>query len=399
VRVPLQQGLRVTESHLSVAEGLRDILSMLNVNRTEKDVLAFICKQATESGGAVAAGVYRFDEEAQVSALLVGLGLPVELARIESVDLPEFPLSGATACQPLLWPNWEPLPSVRVQPPTSDPSQQDWLGTVRSYFAGLLGVPLMIRGEVYGGLFLFYADQRRAFTKQEIDVACAIGEQAALAVENTYLRIEAEQAAISTERARLARDLHDSVTQILFSASLVAEALPRLWEKDQAEGRFQLVELRSLTKSALAEMRGLLFELRPTALLKSPLPETLRYLVEGAAGRASIPITLTTIGKTPLPPEVKVAFYRIAQEALNNVVKHANADNASVTLERYPERAELCIMDNGRGFIADAVAHDRLGLNIMHERSQTIGALLRVESHPGQGTRITVTWHRPETKA
>jgi len=387
--------LKEIERYLSVAEGLRDILSMLNSHQTEKDVLSFVCKQAATFSGAQAASVYRFDEEARMSALFVNFELPVDIALVDPVDLSIFSLTRTPLCQPVLWPNWETRPASAQQ----DLSKHNWLKALQHHFAGLLGIPLIVRGELYGGLFLFYADPRKSFTSQEIHVACTIGEQIVLAVENASLRIEAEQAAISTERARLARDLHDSVTQTLFSASLIAEVLPRLWDKDQAEGRSQLAELRSLTKGALAEMRGLLFELRPTALLKSPLPETLRHLVESAAGHASIPISLNVTGKTPLPPEVKVAFYRIAQEALNNIVKHADAESAAVTLERYPERAQLSIIDNGHGFTPQIEVHTRLGLNIMHERAQTVGAVLSVESHPGQGTRISVSWHRPEMKA
>ena len=129
----------------------------------------------------------------------------------------------------------------------------------------------------------------------------------------------AREMAVLEERNRLARDLHDAVSQTLFSASLIAEVLPRLWERDQDEGRRRLEEVRQLSRSALAEMRTLLFELRPAALAEAELGDLLRQLADTITGRGRLPVTVEISSRTTLPSEVKVAFYRIAQEALNNV--------------------------------------------------------------------------------
>ncbi len=138
--------------------------------------------------------------------------------------------------------------------------------------------------------------------------------------------------AASKERQRLARDLHDAVSQTLFSISLMAEVLPRIYEKDPEAGRQRLEELRQLTRGALAEMRMLLLELRPAALAETSLPDLLRQLGEAVVGRARIPVDVRIDETVSPPPEVAVALYRIAQEALNNVVKHAAAGQATVTL-------------------------------------------------------------------
>jgi len=352
-------------------------------------MLAFVCNQAVDFCGASASAFYRLDEETHLSGLIASSNLPTAIANIEAVTLTISLDSRLGNCNPLT------IPNLRInngQLLALFPGQSNWLDAVQCIFSGLLAIPLYIRGAMYGTLILFYSTAQDALPKQWVVTACLVADQAMLAVENSIIRTQAEQAAVSTERARLARDLHDSVTQTLFSASLIAEVVPRLWEKNATEGRNQLNELRTLTKSALAEMRGLLFELRPDALNKSPLPETLRYLVEGAAGRAGIPITFTTVGKTLLPPEIRAAFYRIAQETLNNIVKHANATSASVTLERHADKAELHISDNGRGFAPDAIAHHRFGLNIIGERAQAIGASLTVSSKLGEGTHIDVVW-------
>ncbi|MGE5776970.1 MAG: two-component regulator propeller domain-containing protein, partial [Chloroflexota bacterium] len=144
---------------------------------------------------------------------------------------------------------------------------------------------------------------------------------------------KAAQEAVTIERTRLARDLHDAVTQTLFSASLIAEVLPDIWNMNQAEGWKRLDELRQLTRGALAEMRTLLMELRPSALTEIPLPDLLRQLCESLIGRARLPIQLRVEGTRKLPSDLQICLYRITQEALNNVIKHAKATQALVTLQ------------------------------------------------------------------
>jgi len=202
---------------------------------------------------------------------------------------------------------------------------------------------------------------------------------------------KAAHEAVAGERTRLARDLHDAVTQTLFSASLIAEVLPDIWDMNQAEGRKRLEELRQLTRGALAEMRTLLVELRPNALTEIPLSDLLRQLCESLVGRARLPIQLSVEGQRRLPPDVQISLYRITQEALNNVVKHARATQVMVML-RLDGNLRLSVADNGCGFDPAAVPPDHLGLKIMHERAEAIGAVLSVYSEPGEGTQIAVIW-------
>jgi signal transduction histidine kinase/ligand-binding sensor domain-containing protein len=216
---------------------------------------------------------------------------------------------------------------------------------------------------------------------------------------------EREAAAVTAERNRLARELHDAVTQTLFSASLVAEALPAAWDKDPQEGYGLLQDLRGLSRGALAEMRTLLLELRPAALLETRLDDLLRQLAEATSGRVGIPIAVQIEGEAELrqaalPPDVHIALYRITQEALNNVTKHARAHQATVRLCYNPERqseplhVSLSISDDGRGFDATKSQHDRLGFGIMQERVQAISGTLTIESQPGHGTQVTVLWQQ-----
>jgi PAS domain S-box-containing protein len=210
--------------------------------------------------------------------------------------------------------------------------------------------------------------------------------------ERVWAHEQREEAAAAAERERLARDLHDAVTQSLFSVSAIAEALPEIWERDRAEARRGLEELRQLTQGALAEMRSLLLELRPSALTEQRLDVLVHQLTEAMAGRTRMPIATQLTGDCTLPAEARIALYRIAQEALNNVVKHARASRATVDLYCRTGYARLYISDDGRGFDPAETRSDQLGLDIMRERAQTIGASLRIESQPGQGTRILVEW-------
>jgi PAS domain S-box-containing protein len=200
-----------------------------------------------------------------------------------------------------------------------------------------------------------------------------------------------EQAAMA-ERQRLARDLHDAVTQTLFSANLIAAVLPKIWLKDPAEGGRRLEELRQLTRGALAEMRMLLMELRPAALAEVGLVDLLRQLSEAATSRAGFPVSYSADGVCTMPLDVQVALYRVAQEALNNAEKHSGASRVEIHLLCKGDSVELTISDNGAGFDPETVSPKHLGLRIMQERAEAVGAALKVISSRGHGTQITVVW-------
>lgn len=201
------------------------------------------------------------------------------------------------------------------------------------------------------------------------------------------------QAAASAERERLARELHDSVTQTLYSVTAIADALPFIWERNPEEARSGLAELTTLTRAALVEMRTLLLELRPEALEKQKLAELLPQLVNGLMGRTRMPVNLNVDENCNLPSEVKIALYRITQEALNNIVKHARASHAQVNLSCEPGLVKLAVSDDGVGFNPESVSSHRLGLDIMDERAGDIGAEFEIDSQPDVGTQITVLWH------
>lgn len=254
-----------------------------------------------------------------------------------------------------------------------------------------LGIPIRTDGEVIGVLTLF-SRQVRATDNELLRVLDTIGSQIGLFIERKRIeQVEREQArrlAILEERQRLGRDLHDSVTQTLFSASVIAEMLPRLQNPDKV--RSGLDELHHLTRSALTEMRSLLVELRPSTHTETELSELLRQLADNLHARSGLIITLDLDCCPALHPDVQLALYRITQEAFNNIIKHAGATHILLRLCNDPEQIELCIRDNGRGFDKTQLPPNHFGLGIMRERAEAIGAQFCLESVPGSGTSLTV---------
>jgi PAS domain S-box-containing protein len=376
------------ERRRQVAEGLRDIMTILNSNRPLGEILDAIIAQACRLLGTDAGAVYHLQEQKGLLSIQVAYGLDTDDAALH------IPVGWGAVGEAVL--NRQPVvashalaDSTEAHDPVLDAQQSARLTALFSRFGAVLAVPLLIKDDIYGAIALFYR-QSHEFTREETELAVALGDQTALAIENARLHTQAERMAVAAERSRLARDLHDAVTQTLFSICLIADVLPRLWERDQKQGRRRLEELHQLTRGALAEMRTLLLELRPAALAEVELGELLRLLAEAIGGRACVPITVVVDGQYRLPPDIQVALYRIAQEALNNVARHANASQAAVSLCHRDDATELRISDDGCGFEPGNVALEHLGLSIMRERADALGAALRIVSQPGSGTQITI---------
>jgi signal transduction histidine kinase len=267
----------------------------------------------------------------------------------------------------------------------------DWNITFPEQIRSFIHVPIIVEEQVFG-IFNVNYQEPHAFNEDDVRLVLAIAQRAASAIENARLYQQAQQAATLEERQRLARELHDAVTQTLFSASIIADVLTRLWQINPEEAQRRTQELRELTRGAMAEMRTLLLELRPIALMEASIDDLIQQLAEATTGRARVPVNMSAVVECDLPLDVKIAFYRIAQEALNNTSKHANASQVEVRLHCEPHSAELCIHDDGVGFDMNRVLPDNLGLSIMRERAETIGAQLAIHSQPQHGTEIIVTW-------
>ena len=370
------------ERRRQVADGLRNILATLNSRRPLAEILDFIVTQARLLLRADACAV--FGRDGQPNRLTLQASSELTTDEIIQIDKTltgtrlrrgVLLLAAGEQAQPLEGP-W-PVQDLATSTGQAQPIQ--------------LIVPLHVRGELYGAIVLGYHTPH-PFSKEDAELAMSFADQTALAIENARLSSQIERTAVAAERNRIARDLHDAVTQTLFSASMIADVLPRIWQRNPAEGERRLSELRELTRGALAEMRTLLLELRPSKLIEVDISDLLRQLAEGIAGRARVAISVQIEGECKMPDDVKVALYRIAQEALNNVAKHAQASQASVHLHSTPSKIELTVSDDGRGFVFDHIRPEHLGLGIMRERADSIGATLDVHSQPEQGVTVTACW-------
>jgi signal transduction histidine kinase len=368
----------------------RDLLTILNSVRPYPAVLDYIVDRAGGLIGADAAAVYQLQDDGHQLSIRAARGLPADLAADVVIPVGQGPLGRAVT---MGWPVYAPDTAARFRETARglNPQSHAHLARVRDHYRTVLAVPLWVGERVYGALVLYF-EASRSVAQSEIDRMTGFAEQAGLAIANAQQRGRAEQSAAQAERNRLARDLHDAVKPSLFSASVIAEVLPDLWEMDPAEGRRRLEELRELTRTALAECRTLLTVWRPIAVNDGDLGGLLEKLAGAAGGRSHIPIALEVDGAPTLPPDVQLAFYRIAQEALNNVALHSRASRGCVAVRGRDGRLELTVTDNGRGFDLAAVGSGHLGLGIMRERAESVGAELQVVSRPGEGTAVTATW-------
>ncbi len=380
-----------------VAEGLRDILAIVNSDLPLDEILEAILDQACRLLDAQAGVAYHINYDEELIEIEAVRDMPAGFA-----DIHDLPLIETEANQAVLEGRPFAVSDLRAKLAMINdgaldetPSLQRWRAIVGDHFDSYLSAPIVIKEHVYGAISLFYT-QNRKFFDEEIDLVVTLTDQAALTIENAQLRSQVERSAIAAERDRLARDLHDAVTQTLFSASLIAEVLPRIWDQNPEQGRARLEEIRTLTRGALAEMRSLLMELRPSALMETALPDLLRQLTEAFTGRSGVPVQVDLEGDCQFPPDVKVAVYRVAQEALNNAAKHAHANTCQVRLHCSTDEVELEVRDDGAGFDAQNIPPDSLGVGIMRERAEQVGAQLSIDSTIGEGTKIKMIWKNEE---
>jgi len=260
------------------------------------------------------------------------------------------------------------------------------------YARALMLVPLEVRGRLIGFL-LVDSDEPNRYGTRDAQLAWALANQTAVAVENARLYDQARRLATLEERQRLARELHDSVTQTLFTVSMLVRALPDARRGGEERSDAMLAHLGEVTEAALAEMRTLLLELRPSAVLQADLPALMRQLALAFRTHIERPVELELDCAGNLPMEVHLAFYRTARAALANIAKHAASARARVILQQREDSATIVVTDDGGGFDATRVAQrPHPGLEIMRERAAAIGASLEISSAPGEGTAVTLRW-------
>ncbi len=355
------------ESLAAQLQTLQEVV-VLDSDRPLSDLLGRVIDQASQLLGSDGCCVYRFDAEAEVLEVAAATG-SISCDGALPVSRRDDPVVRALAGR-------KPVPVAR--------------GETGGAF---LAVPLLVRSEAYGVLALTYRHERE-FTDLDVRLAASFGGQVALAIENARLRDEIGQAAAATERSRLARDLHDSVTQSLFAASLKAEAIRRRWRPTTDEARENVEDVERLARGALAEMRTLLMEMRPDTLAEASLTTLLEQLAAATEGGSRVTVHHEVRGSVRVPQEVGVALFRIAQEALQNVSRHSGAGEAWVMLDLTGPAARLTVRDDGRGFDEASVTPEHFGLAIMRERAEEVGVVVAVDSAPAAGTTVTAEWRQ-----
>jgi signal transduction histidine kinase len=267
-----------------------------------------------------------------------------------------------------------------------------------------LAVPILLGERVLGVLNVESSDP---FDEEDTAGLRIVADQLAVAIENARLYRRGQRLAVLEERQRLARDLHDSVTQHIFGMGMIAESLVRAFRKSAEEGERRVARLTELSRTALAEMRALLAELRPAGApmpteALAVVPDIVRVRRDGLAATLAahaermsvheVPVTVDTSGYARQPHQIEEALFRIAQEAVNNAVKHASARRVDIRLTTGEARVRLLVGDDGIGFDpAKDIREGGLGLTSMRERARGMGGSIRVETSPGDGTRVEVT--------
>jgi signal transduction histidine kinase len=272
----------------------------------------------------------------------------------------------------------------------ADPRFEGWWPSAHPDIADFLGVPIKDGPDVLGIIFVANKTAPGGFTARDELLLGLFAAHAAIALTNARLYERVAELSVMEERARLARDLHDAVSQKLFSIRAKARAAAVLAARDPARAAAEMDSAATLTGEAHAELRAVISGLAPPELGERGLAESLRRYAALAAAAHGVPVSFTAARIPALGPRRDAAVYRVAQEALHNALRHAAASKIKISLSRTPRRVVLEVSDDGRGFSPDAPAPG-LGLESMRERAAAAGASLSIASLPGSGTRVRLS--------
>jgi signal transduction histidine kinase len=273
---------------------------------------------------------------------------------------------------------------------TADPRFRGWWPSAHPQMRSFLGVPIVARGEVIGAVYLTEKEDGSMFSAADQKLIELLAAHAAIAIENARLHERSRELSIVEERNRLARELHDAVTQRLFAVALAAESASTLLGRDPDSAAAELRRVSELARAAMEELRAVVFELRPGSMEAEGLATVLRKHIDVLCRVYERKIDLRVCDVPRLAPGPATQVLRIAQEALGNALRHAGADEIEVRLYRGDGTLVLVVSDNGCGFDPDGpeVRGQRLGLTSMEERATELGGTLRVSSTLGEGSTV-----------
>jgi signal transduction histidine kinase/ligand-binding sensor protein len=369
----MRRRLSESESIQRIAKGLLQRIGL-------DEVLQIICAEAMQLTGATGSAVLLLEEDGWLRV--------TKSAGSPTYSQNRLPVSGSFAGRAFqtgehVWVN------LRDSHPDDDVHQLQSYPWIKS-LVSLLVVPLKVDTKVIGILNIL--NKPGELTQEDMRIIDLFADQAAIIIEHVRLQYQAEQLAVLEERQRLARELHDSVTQALYSVTLYADAARMAFSAEKWEAlESNLQEVRNMAREAMYDMRLLVFELRPFMLETEGLASALRARLAAVEGRSGLKTNVLVEEERRLPIKLEEELYRIAQEGLNNVVKHAGATQVQIRL-KYDERAvSLELIDDGRGFEPEAVHQSGgFGLQGIQERVQQLDGTLNIESAPLRGTHLSV---------
>ncbi len=371
-----------TRQRLAESQGIQRVMTGLLRKNSLPEVLEIICNEALNLTDATGSAVLMLEDN---SILRVTSAVGETLSALDRLPV-EGSLAGraASSGKALLVNDVGSL-------------ELDYLRDID--IKSLIAAPLRVESTVIGVLDVI--NKVGGFTKDDVRIINLFADQAAIVIDQAQLHQKVEQMAVMEERQRLARELHDSVTQALYSVNLYAEAARRsLSAGKKGTTLSNLQKVREMTHEAMREMRLLVFELHPLILEKEGLVAALQARLAAVEGRSGLKTEIRLEDEQRLPIAIEEELYRIAQEALNNITKHAQATMVQIDLKVSQENVCLEIKDDGMGFDLEAArSSGGMGLRGMEERTQKIGGVLAIESTPGAGTRLSVNIARKAIKA
>jgi signal transduction histidine kinase len=355
-----------------------DAVLSVAAERSVEEVLQRLVESARELAGARYAALGTPDGEGGFSRFLTA-GMSEELVAA---------LGPLPRTHGMLGAMLETAESFRTPDIHDDPRFRGWWPSGHPDMRSFLGVPIVAREGVIGAFYLTEKVGSAHFTAADQELIELLAAHAAIAITNARLYEQSRELSILSERNRLALELHDAVSQKLFSLVLTAEALATL--VDGGTVGEQAARLKALAQEALDELRALIFELRPPELERDGLCGALRKHVGLVAQRRAGGITLELADGIPAEPKRDAEILRIAQEAINNALRHAQAEHVSVSLRGENGELVLEVADDGVGFdpAADELRSRRLGLTSMEERARRLHGRLEIQSEPGAGTTV-----------
>jgi signal transduction histidine kinase len=363
-------------------EAMSDAVHAIAVERTVEPVLQRIVNASRELAGARYAALGVPDGQGNFAQFITA-GMSQELIE-EMGPLPRtHGLLGAMLDTDIAY---------RTEDIKRDPRFRGWWPRAHPQMGSFLGVPIRSRGEVLGALYLTDKEDAPGFSEDDERLIEMLAAHAAIAMENARLYERGRELTFVEERNRLARDLHDAVVQKLFGVVLAAQSAATLFDRDRDAARGQVERLQELTQDAIQELRSLIFQLRPAAVASDGLAAALTGHVQVLRRVHRQEIDIEVTGEPRLRPGIDDEVFRIAQEALQNALKHAAADRVEIRLAESAQRLLLSVRDDGVGFDPSASGHRsrRLGLTSMEERATSLGGTLAIDSMPGAGTTISL---------